>query len=327
MQHNVTEVSCLSIRPDRICLYSKLEGWERCYSAPKLTGSAIRDRQKGLSRKAARRLKDAINTLIYLADWKSVYVKDSNKRFRFKVSFITLTLPSSQVHKDKEIHNTVFKPFMADWVKVNPGMLYVWKAEVQDNGNIHYHITSNIFIHHRKLRTRWNRAINKLGYIDRCNTDNPNSTDVHSVIKVRNLAAYLVKYLSKGDIYSRLQKRYLKRYKRELGDKNNTVCRVPSRWFTELKRIVEIQPWGASKALLDAKAIVVEPTGIIDKEVRDLWQFKALWNEYDYCRVMYLDNNVLNELPGMARELKTQLASKYNIKQVSKSEIIVNSLK
>jgi hypothetical protein len=43
---------------------------------------------------------------------------------------------------------------------------YVWKAESQDNGNIHFHIVTNIFIDHKIIREAWNRIIEKFGYIE-----------------------------------------------------------------------------------------------------------------------------------------------------------------
>jgi hypothetical protein len=57
-------------------------------------------------------------------------------------------------------------------------------------------------MHFEKLRNSWNEVQNRLGYIDQFEKKhghrNPNSTDVHSLRKVKNLAAYFIKYMTKS---------------------------------------------------------------------------------------------------------------------------------
>ena len=54
---------------------------------------------------------------------------------------------------------------------------------------------------HANLRLAWNHQLEKLGYIDTFEKKhghrNPNSTDVHSISKIKNLGAYMVKYMCK----------------------------------------------------------------------------------------------------------------------------------
>lgn len=152
-----------------------------------------------LSMKAIRRIKCYVNWLIYLARTKRVYMKDTKKHFRFRVNFITLTLSSKQEHSDREIKSKMLRPFLRilvdRWGVVN----YLWKAETQGNGNIHFHITADQFIHHREIRDTWNTIQETLGYVTRSGIKDPNSTDVHSVKQVRNLASYISKYIAKND--------------------------------------------------------------------------------------------------------------------------------
>jgi hypothetical protein len=78
---------------------------------------------------------------------------------------------------------------------------YIWKAELQQNGQIHYHITTNIFIRFDLIRKRWNYLQQKAGlldsYYEKHGHYNPNSTDVHKVYNDDNIEAYLEKYISK----------------------------------------------------------------------------------------------------------------------------------
>lgn len=154
-----------------------------------------------LSQKAVSRLRNSIAWIVQLAKVKRIYSNDMKRYITFKINFITLTLSAPQIHCDNHIKSQLLNQFLTEardkWKLKN----YVWRAETQKNGNIHFHIISDVFIPYKELRDTWNRIQNKLGYIDRFKEKNghssPNSTDVHSVLKLRNLAAYLTKYCTK----------------------------------------------------------------------------------------------------------------------------------
>jgi hypothetical protein len=119
-----------------------------------------------LSAMSAKKLKKAINFLIYVSKFKILSPTEKQLSFRFTVNFITLTLPSMQAHSDQFLKRECLGAFI-DYMKLHHGLwAYVWKAETQDNGNIHFHITTNVFIDHNIIRQVWNRIIEKHGYID-----------------------------------------------------------------------------------------------------------------------------------------------------------------
>lgn len=196
-------VPCTSVRAGRISIYNKYEGfksrrksrWVQLLQGYDAYKDAINKEE--LSRKAAARLRDKIMLLVDASKPKKVYNDKYKSYFSFKVSFVTLTLPSSQCHSDKEIHTKIFKEFVRAWKRKNKDLLYVWKAETQANGSLHYHMVTNSYIHHIQLRRMWNYYCEKLGYCSRSKSSNPNSTDVHSIRKVNNIAAYVIKYMSK----------------------------------------------------------------------------------------------------------------------------------
>ena len=78
---------------------------------------------------------------------------------------------------------------------------YVWRVERQFNGNVHFHITTDSWLPHDNIKDTWNWYLKPLGFIDKFRQNNtsehPNSTDVHSVNAIRNLASYMVKYMTK----------------------------------------------------------------------------------------------------------------------------------
>ncbi len=168
--------------------------------------------QKGFSVQSSKKLKKSVSNLLCIARTKRVFDTVTNKSFKFRVNFITLTLPSDQVHSDKEIKKVCFEPFIELLTKTDKMELYCWKAERQANGNLHFHLVTDVYIHYLDLRNRWNKAINKLGYVDQFYLKhghyNPNSTDVHAPYKVKNVAGYLAKYLSKIEDCIEVEGRY-----------------------------------------------------------------------------------------------------------------------
>ena len=164
---------------------------------------ATRERYKGyVSPGAKKRMKKAITLLLqstpYTYKWNPVI----QKTVSHKISFITLTMPNSDKSKDnKYCQKNLLEPMLREFRR-NYGMKsYIWKLELQENGNIHYHITTDFIISHNVLRKKWNKLLdrNKMleGFKKEYGHDNPNSTDIHSVQNVRNLEAYLVKYICK----------------------------------------------------------------------------------------------------------------------------------
>ncbi len=187
-----------------------------------------------LSKQATKRLKLAIEYFLLLNKPNNGKSGNSGGHFDKKITFITLTLPSKQIHTDNEIKSKCLNQFLIEISKYNYVSNYVWRAEYQENGNIHFHILVNKYVCWRDLRYRWNRIINKLGYVDRyqenmiefhkngfqvradllqkwtlkqqlqayqngikTNWSSPNSTDIHSISLINNIKSYLTKYLTK----------------------------------------------------------------------------------------------------------------------------------
>lgn len=157
-----------------------------------------------LSRKAITGLRNAINWLCLAAQRKRVYVRKTAKTFSFKVNFVTLTLPDTTAPIGaRELQAKLLGPLLVYLRKYCQLKNYVWRLEYQKNGKLHVHLTTDTFLHHRTLRDSWNRLLRKNGYMHEFTAkhghSNPNSTDVHATKSVRDLAAYLAKYMAKSD--------------------------------------------------------------------------------------------------------------------------------
>ena len=156
-----------------------------------------------LSEKAIKKMKNAINWLLAAATDKDVYSKEKKSWFKFKINFVTLTLPDTDcIISDKDFKEKLLNPYLTYMRKYFGLKNYVWKLEFQQNGKLHLHITTDSFCHHSDIRRVWNNQLQENGYLEaffkKFGHRSPNSTDVHSVYKVRNVAAYLAKYMSKN---------------------------------------------------------------------------------------------------------------------------------
>jgi hypothetical protein len=152
-----------------------------------------------------------------------------------RMRFVTLTLPASQQHSDNDLKR-MFSTWFLGLLKRNYGVEnYVWRAETQKTGGLHFHVLIDRPVPAMALRALWNRCLEPYGYIRRyrenqkawhcngfkvrrelfgqwneasqrkayelgkeTNWSNPNSTDIHALKNVKNVVAYVVKYVSKN---------------------------------------------------------------------------------------------------------------------------------
>ena len=128
-----------------------------------------------MSTGAIKTIKKCVNTILYLAHryhMKNTYRKKACTGYRqnevskkhnpkYMCTFLTLTLPSEQRHTDDEIVRHCLNPFLVYARKYFHVKYYIWKKELQQNGNIHFHLVTDKFIDHAALRRAWNRVINK----------------------------------------------------------------------------------------------------------------------------------------------------------------------
>lgn len=76
-------------------------------------------------------------------------------------TFLTLTLPSKQKHSDVELTTYLINPFLAYARKFFKVRYYVWKKELQENGNLHFHLILDRYVDALSLRKEWNKLCNR----------------------------------------------------------------------------------------------------------------------------------------------------------------------
>ena len=155
-----------------------------------------------VSNKASTRIRNAMNWLMFFSDRKWVWSVAHKKGYYFKLNFITLTLSSKQEHTDDYIVAHMLQPFLKWMGRKHNAYNYIWKAEIQpkrfkERGErcIHFHITTNKFIHYKAIRNKWNRLQVAHGYL-RGDIDAP-STEIKSVKNEGEIIHYMAKYIMK----------------------------------------------------------------------------------------------------------------------------------
>lgn len=156
-----------------------------------------------ISKKTAKKVTEMVitlhNTVNVSAMKKS---KDVNTKIK-PLSFITLTLSDKQIHSDKEIKRNMLNEFLIR-MKRNEKMLdYIWKAEPQKNGNIHFHIITPCYIDKFKVSKHWNNIQLKNGYLDNYYSKkghwNAPSVKIEGTKSINHTAYYCAKYISKDE--------------------------------------------------------------------------------------------------------------------------------
>lgn len=122
---------------------------------------------------------------------------------KYTLTFVTFTIHSPKKNIiGRDAHKQVLEP-MLRWLREDWGMdRYVWKAELQKRGQLHYHLTCNVAVPWWELRDKWNGLQARAGLLDDYYAEHgdydANSTDVHSVYKVNDMAGYLKKSIFKS---------------------------------------------------------------------------------------------------------------------------------
>lgn len=274
-----------SIKPDSTAFYNVPE---RRYYGPKIKIQNPQIRKTD-NRKFVR-LKSALNYLLITSEKQSVYCKKQKRTFPFKINFITLTLSEKQKHSDHYIRNKMLDPFLK-WLIYQGATGYVWKAERQKNGNIHFHITTNQFIHYMEIRDKWNHIQWKNGYLEHYfqnyHSLDPNSTDVKSVKDDNKAVRYMFKYILKKE---------------------------------EGKEPIEGHNYGYSRNLTKIKLVFPTMCNDFDEVYAYLNGLKTDFKEFDYVSVMYHKLINLKQCPAvLSSQIKSQ-TSRENLFTRSKSK-------
>jgi hypothetical protein len=197
----------LQVRPGKIVKYSFAEfrSEKQKEIGEKLNNSNTVNYNGEISVAGQRRLKKKLEIW-----YEGIKVFNSSKEHviqhtKKEMVFLTVTLPASQQHSDLEIKREILKPFMRILREKFNTINYIWKAESQANGNIHFHIVIDVYIEKKIVTEIWNKCCESLSYVSRFeikfNHRNPPSTEIHMVKDFRTAMIYFQKYIVKSSEY------------------------------------------------------------------------------------------------------------------------------
>jgi len=118
------------------------------------------------------------------------------------LAFVTLTYPNVTLPSHKDCKRLHLNTFLIQLKRLYNNVDYLWRCELQQNGNIHFHILLTRFISKRWLNQQWYRILRRFGIYDSDLTKEQisklpatNVAACRSALGVRN---YLLKYITKN---------------------------------------------------------------------------------------------------------------------------------
>jgi hypothetical protein len=150
-----------------------------------------------------KRIKKSVDILLQLSPPRWIENPITMRREIHTLSFVTLTIPAKERHIEaNEGHKLLLAPWILKMRRKHNMSTYLWKAEFQRNGQLHYHITTPTWLHYQYIKDEWNNLLSQNGMLVNWFKDHPtkmpNSTDVHKVYKIDCIQAYLQKELCKS---------------------------------------------------------------------------------------------------------------------------------
>jgi len=129
--------------------------------------------------------------------------KSKRKTKRRYLIMITLTLAAKQIESDNQIKRKYLNNFLIQLKKEHSGILYLWVAEKQKNGNIHFHIMADRWVSKIWISRVWLNVLATGNYINefelKFNHRTPPSGHVRGQKNMTNPSKYLTKYVTKSE--------------------------------------------------------------------------------------------------------------------------------
>jgi hypothetical protein len=168
------------------------------------TKTALKDSEKYkgyLSDNAKRKIHQRITSWATAINVYNSIQYSKYQRKEHKPVFLTLTLSGKTELNHKEIKRKLLQQFLKRLIYEGIVTENFWKAELQNNGNIHFHIVIDKWIDKKKAQAIWNDIQGKNGLIKefkkKYGHDNPPSTHVKGIDDLNKGVNYVMKYVSK----------------------------------------------------------------------------------------------------------------------------------
>ena len=232
-----------------------------------------------VTRGSRRRMVDSVNLFCDVIKPRWIYNPLVSKRVKHSFAFVTLTIPFNDYRiSGKDGFNNLLETFIFWLKKTKKVNTYIWKAELQQpldfdgnlkksNGQIHYHVLIPNFIHKNEIRDKWNYILRINGYLDGYYLSkghwNAPSTSIERPYKVKNVAEYIVKEITKNCNSTKSVKDLEKKRDAAISSSNNDQVIILNQELDKYYKIQELnnqslggKVWGCSINLSPKKTII-----------------------------------------------------------------------
>ena len=195
-------IDAFSLNPSRACSYKIPESWVLYGRSGGGAGSGIEvltelEKQRKLQARMMARYWSAVGYLWFRTRKLRSTTKEG-KRINHRQSFLTLTVPGQAIGDHKALKNQCLDKFWT-WCRNVHGLEhYVWTAELQKRGEIHFHAILNSTLPYEDLNRAWNRICDHSGIIEMSKGSLKSSSRIEICRSARGSKAYAAKYLSKS---------------------------------------------------------------------------------------------------------------------------------
>ena len=239
------------------------------------------------------------------------------ERSRKFCAFYSVSFPVGS--KEEDIYK-VWNSWLTNLRKMYGLRDYLWVAEYQQNGTLHYHLLVNVFMNIKRVNRAMGIALFHQGMLGDLTIDKYNGVDVKRVTSNRGaLNAYLTKYISKSE--------------------NHTYKRAPWRCSQSVSALFTSVAIDAETSLLLQREFARLPLRKYENDFADIYFFNVKtssgwFNLPDTCRkkindlnnrisrdfeISYLENNI-NRLSAELSQIKRKSTRR-------KKELIMYKLK
>lgn len=192
-----------ALRPTAVMIYEKKPKGcrQKVVRAQSLENLKDKYKGEGMSQSARERVKRTIaNWSVGVLASQRLWQKKGERKRRYFV-MITLTLPGKQIESDEEVKRKYLNGWLQKLKREHGELHYLWVAETQKNGNIHFHVVVDRWVDFRWVAHSWNESLACGSYIDdferKFGHRQPPSTKVTGQKKMKDPALYITKYVSK----------------------------------------------------------------------------------------------------------------------------------
>jgi hypothetical protein len=164
-----------------------------------------------LSKATRKRIKTRIAWLVWNSRLPFIEKNRPIREQTKNITFITLTIPGAIIKEHKQIKREALNRFIIYLKRKYEDLQYVWKAELQKRGQLHFHILINKRIPHELIYNQWLLCIRKFETVKAYEQENGTisryMTDIHSMRKVNKISNYIIKYMSKSEETEKIEGR------------------------------------------------------------------------------------------------------------------------